>query len=378
MKIALVIASLGDGGAERVMSLLANCWVDRGDDVTLITLESTRIDAYALDPRVTRIALGLVEDSSGMLRALANNWRRLAALRRALRASGASVMLSFTDNTNVLAVWSVLDLPIRCVISERTDPGKHPIGRTWEFLRRVSYPMADALVVQTERLLPWARRVMLGRACVHAIPNPLRSMRSVVPASTDAPGVPSEPMVVALGRLWEEKGYDLLIRAFARVASEFPRWTLTIIGEGPERESLTALARMLKIADRLSLPGWMPVPEEILARAAIFVMSSRYEGFSNAMLEAMGAGLPVISTACGGSEEMITQGTNGLVVPVDDVEQLADAMRRLMHDDALRQRMGRSALAASQHYAPRSVLPRWDAVLSKPCLSQPAPISSRS
>jgi glycosyltransferase involved in cell wall biosynthesis len=189
-----------------------------------------------------------------------------------------------------------------------------------------------------------------------------------------APDSDSAPArrIVALGRLWYEKGYDVLIRAFANVAAEFPRWTLTIIGEGPERESLTELARSLGVAERLSLPGWMATPEAELTQGAIFVMSSRYEGFSNATLEAMGLGLPVISTACGGSEEMITDGKNGMIVPVDDVGQLSDAMRQLMRDEGLRKRMGLSALAVSERYLPRSILPLWDTLLSEPCLPRPA------
>jgi GalNAc-alpha-(1->4)-GalNAc-alpha-(1->3)-diNAcBac-PP-undecaprenol alpha-1,4-N-acetyl-D-galactosaminyltransferase len=369
MRLALVIASLGTGGAERVMSLLANSWAERGDDVSLITLESHEHDAYPLDARIKRIALGLVHDSGGLARALTNNFRRIAALRRALRASRASVAVSFEETTNALVMVASLGLPMRRVLSERTDPLKHRIGRAWQILRRLTYPFADALVVQTARLLPWARAVTLGRTRAHVIPNPLRSMRvSRAPDSDSAPA----RRIVALGRLWYEKGYDVLIRAFANVAAEFPLWTLTIIGEGPERESLTELARSLGVAERLSLPGWMATPEAELTQGAIFVMSSRYEGFSNATLEAMGLGLPVISTACGGSEEMITDGKNGMIVPVDDVGQLSDAMRQLMRDEGLRKRMGLSALAVSERYLPRSILPLWDTLLSEPCLPRPA------
>ena len=374
MKIALVIASLGSGGAERVMSLLANHWAERGDDVTLITLQTSASDAYTLDGRVTRVALGLVQDSNGLAGALANNWRRLSALRSALRHCAAEAVVSFEERTNVLAILATRGLGARLVISERTDPTVHDVGRLWNALRRIAYPFADALVVQTARLLPWARRAMLRTAAAHAIPNPLRQLKRVRHPGESA----HAKVVVALGRLWQEKGHDVLIRAFAALAPDFADWRLIIVGEGPERDALSALAEALGVAGRVSLPGWMDVPEDALAASELFVMSSRYEGFPNALLEAMGVGLPVVSTACGGSEEMIEHGVNGYVVAVNDVDALAGAMRRLMADGALRARFGASAAAASQRYSIRAIVPQWDTLLSESCPAKPAPKSYSS
>jgi glycosyltransferase involved in cell wall biosynthesis len=277
-------------------------------------------------------------------------------------------VLSFEERTNVLVIVATLGMGVRCVVSERTDPTHHEIGQAWSLLRRLAYPLADAVVVQTARLLPWARGVTLGRKTAHAIPNPLRALTSGAAAAS----AEREPLVATVGRLWHEKGHDVLIRAFAAVAADFPQWRLTIAGEGPEREALTALADSLGVGERVLMPGWMPVPEELLARAALFVMSSRYEGFPNALLEAMGAGLPVISTACRGSEEMIDADNNGCIVAVEDVEALAAAMRALMGDALRRERLGANAYAASQRYTPRSILPMWDAVLSDSCAAKSA------
>jgi GalNAc-alpha-(1->4)-GalNAc-alpha-(1->3)-diNAcBac-PP-undecaprenol alpha-1,4-N-acetyl-D-galactosaminyltransferase len=362
MNIALVIASLGAGGAERVMSELANHFAERGDRVTLITLDTIALDAYPLAPGIERVALGLVKDSTGIAGALAMNWRRLRAVRRAIRRTGARTVLSFEERTNVLVVVATLGLPLRRVVSERTDPTRHEIGAVWELMRRLTYPFADAVVVQTARLLPWARRTALRPGAAHAIPNPLRALKQCGPAPAAR-----ETMIAALGRLWLEKGHDVLIRAFAAVAPDYPEWRLTIVGEGPERAALTALTASLGVAERVEMPGWMDVPEEVLARAAVFVMSSRYEGFPNALLEAMGAGLPVISTACGGTEEMIEEGRNGYIVPIDDVDALAAALRRLLGDRGLRERLAADAYVAALRYSPRHVVPMWDAVLRSPC-----------
>jgi glycosyltransferase involved in cell wall biosynthesis len=363
MKVALVIASLAMGGAERVMSVLASHWAERGDDVTLITLGTEATDTYAVHPAVTRIALGLVEDSTGVREAMRANWRRVRELRRAIIGSGATAVLSFEDRTNVLVVLATLGLPVRRVISERTDPTRHEIGAAWRLLRRLTYPLAHALVVQTRRLLPWGSAVMLRRDAARAIPNYLRNSASAPAAAGER-----EPLVVSVGRLLPEKGHDVLLKAFARVAGEFAEWRLTIVGEGSQRVPLTELARDLGVGERVKLTGWLEAPEGVLARAGIFVMSSQYEGFSNALLEAIGAGLPVVTTACGGADEMVDAETNGFVVPVDDVDALSRAMRRLMSDPVLRQRMAASAGAVAQRYTPRAVMPLWDAVISPPCL----------
>jgi len=371
MKIALVIASLGRGGAERMMSLLASHWAERGDDVVLITLEQADCDAYPLHPAIERVALGLVADSGGVARAVRNNAQRLLALRRVLQRCRGAIVLSFEDRTNVLTLIATLGLSRRVVVSERTDPTMHRIGRVWSVLRCITYPLADALVVQTARLLPWAAAVMLGRKRVHVIPNVLRSPTRVGPAREAVQR--SVPVVASVGRLYREKGYDVLIRAFAAVAAEFPEWTLAIVGEGPQRGELVDLAHALGVAERLALRGWMPRPEDALADAAIFVKSSRYEGFPNALLEAMGSGLPVISTTCGGSEELVEAGVTGLLVAPDDVAATAAALRALMSDSVLRAAMGQSALIAARRYLPARIMPLWDEVLNDTCLPQSAP-----
>jgi glycosyltransferase involved in cell wall biosynthesis len=197
---------------------------------------------------------------------------------------------------------------------------------------------------------------------VRAIPNALRPL-AAQPAVDAAPG----PQIVAVGRLQREKGHDLLIEAFAAVAHDFPKWRLTILGEGPERDALAALARARGIGERVSLPGWTDRPEDVLAGAELFVMASRYEGFPNALLEAMGVGLPVISTACGGAEELIENGTSGRVVKLDDPPALAAALRELMADPTLRRRFGAAAQRAAHRYTPAAVFRLWDEILRLPC-----------
>lgn len=368
MNLGLVISSLSSGGAERVMSQLANYWTERGETVTLITIDSCDSDRYALDPRIRRVALGMMSDSRRFAAAILNNYRRIVVLRKALIATGATVVLSFEDRTNVLVLLATAWIPLRRVISERIDPNQHRIGKTWNFLRRLTYPLADALVVQTAVLLPWARAVTLGKRQVEVIANPVRNMDAFVREDAER----LQHTIVAVGRLTPQKGFDILLTAFAQIADEFESWKLVILGEGPDRGVLAELAQVLAIADRVALPGWLSEPGEVLMRASLFIMSSRYEGFPNALLEAMACGLSVISTNWAGSEELVTDGFDGLLVPVGSPAQLAAAMRRLISDGDMRDRMGWNARAVCKRYELSSVMQRWDAVLATPCQLLPA------
>jgi glycosyltransferase involved in cell wall biosynthesis len=214
-------------------------------------------------------------------------------------------------------------------------------------------------VVQTKALLPWASAIMRGRRHIEAIPNPVRPMNGYARA---LPG--DTKSIVSVGRLAPQKGHDVLLRAFAAVAREHPGWTLTIVGEGPERPALQALASALGIADRVRFTGTLPEPGEVLVKADFFVMASRYEGFPNALLEAMACGLPVISTSSVGAQEIVTDGHDGLLTPIDDEAALADAMRRLIEDPQLRERLGRNGAEVSERYSLERIVERWDTAIS--------------
>lgn len=359
LPVTLVISSLSAGGAERVLSVMANHWATKNRQVTLVTLSDTSGDHYPVDERVRRVALGVESPSDSSRVALASNVWRIVALRRAIRDAAAPVVISFGDRANVLTLLATIGLRTRVIVSERTDPRCHRIGRAWDRLRSLTYRRAYKLVVQTGGLVSWAAPLVGEQRCC-VIENPVRDIDA---RSWTAAPARTYRTVLGVGRLERHKGFDILLDAFAQVAQEFGDWNVVILGEGVEREPLGDLARHLAIDERLSLPGLVLDPERVMAQSDLFVLASRYEGFPNALLEAMAGGMAVISTETTGAREIIQDGLNGLLVPVDDAPALAQAMGRLMRDGQARASLGQGARAVRERFDIDHVMAKWDVLI---------------
>ncbi len=360
MRLSLVIYSMHGGGAERVMKLLCDAWSGQGHELTLITLAEAASDFFQVDPRVRRVGLGLLADSPGLCPALANNAARLRALRRALKASRPQAIISFGDATNVLTILATLGLKPPVVVCEHTDPHHHQVGRLWSALRRLTYPLADAVVGVSPAAEEYVKRFVRRRP-VLTIPNPIQPPRP--DAGPPRRPWPLGPTVMGMGRLHPSKGFDLLLRAFAACQEAGPSWRLVILGEGPERPRLEALALELGIAQRVHLPGQVAEPAPLLRQAEFFVMSSRYEGFPMALSEAMSCGLAVVASDCSaGVRQIVRPGLDGLLVPPGEPEALAQAMLWLMQNPQGRASLAAKAPEVVERFGLRRVLEQWDSL----------------
>ena len=358
MRITLVISSLGGGGAERVMSIMASHWAEFGWTITLLTYDDGREDStYDLHASVIRRHLGIERESRGVWAAVTNNLGRLRVLRRAIRESVPDAVISFLDEVNVRTILATLGLGIPVIVSERNNPFRKPLGPAWSVLRRWSYRYASGVVAQTSDYMRYFSEAIQRRG--HVIPNPVP-----VPPDMEHARLNSRRMVVlAVGRLVRQKGFDRLLAAFSMIAAEHAEWSLTIWGEGEDRRSLEMLRDRLGLRHRVSFPGWTAEPFEEMRRAGLFVMSSRYEGFPMALCEAMACGVPVISFNCPGPRDIVRDGIDGILVSADDVEALAAAMDRLMAHQSERERLGANGVQIATRFQKEHVMEKWETLV---------------
>lgn len=356
MTIALILSSLGAGGAERVIALLANHWVAKGRPVVVIAFDhDTDPVFHHFDPRVRMVRLGLPPAGRGRLTVAWRSLRRLFRLRAVLRDVAPDIVVSFLIKINVTTLIASAGLGIPVIVSERNHPARGNGNALWPKLRQRLYPHARAIVLQTE-----ASRAVMPAALLPlctVIANPITSFdRSSEPATGH--------ILAAVGRLEQQKGFDLLLDAFATVAARHPDWTLMIWGEGPLRGALEAQRERLGLADRVALPGTSATPGGWISLASAFVLSSRFEGFGNAIGEALAAGLPVVAFNCEfGIDKLTEDGRAGLLVPAEDIAGLGAGIDRLLGDKALRDRLGNRAREMATRFSPESIFADWQVLL---------------
>lgn len=364
MRLVIVIPTMRLGGAQRAVSCMANHFTKKGHQICLLTFISGKESPeeqcfFPLDPGIVQRSLNLMREAPNTLQSLRNNFWRSRAIRNAITELQPDAVLCFTENAAIRTLLATRGLGLPVLACERTDPTFHRIGGAWRMLRTLCYPLASAVVVQTEaarKALPWPAR---RRALV--IPN---AVPAPTPGRNTAPKLP-RPLMLSVGRLTPEKGYATLLRAFAKAANARPEWHLAILGDGPQHQELTTLGLELGLAGRLLMPGAVCDVGSWLTQTDVFALASCYEGFPNALSEALARGVPAIATATSGSAAVLRPGIDGLLTPVEDVEAMAQAMGLLMDDATLRQSMAARAPEIVARFGLERVMAVWEELLHR-------------
>lgn len=368
MRLVFAISSLGMGGAQRVAINLIREWQARGWKITLVVTFSGGGSSsyYDIPVGVEVVYLAdLVKSRWGGR--IAGQLRRVFALRRLIKVRQADRVLAFVTDANLFAIAASFGLGIKVIVSERNYPPAEGGSRLYGKARLLLYPYADRVVIQTYRGLEWvARAIPTARGM--AIANPV-----VLPLPTSLPTLDptvlldaETRLILAAGRLVPEKGFDVLIDAFACCCDRQSRWQLAIVGEGPERAALEHRIAAADLIGRVHLFGPAGNIADWYQRAEIFALTSRYEGFPNTLLEAMAHGCAVVSFDCDtGPADMIVNNENGLLLGrLPDTETLAQALNTLMTDDQRRQSLANAARGVSQRFSMAAILTQWDIALN--------------
>lgn len=363
MKICFLVSSLHAGGAERVATTLCNAWAARGDTVTLVSTFSGIGECfYPLADGVEHVALARAAGTSG--KGPASYLRRFVALRKLLRQREPDVVISFLPHVNVAAILANAFVRRPLVICERNDPlSRSPYG-FWEIASKLTFRFAHVMTVQTDAVAQRIRSYYPGLRMVRVLPNPLPEE---IARRERALSSGTRKVLLSMGRLEPQKRVDRAIEAFAVLAPAFPDWDLHIYGNGALCERLQERVAALGLAGRVQFKGQTAQPWDVMAAADAFVMTSDHEGFPNALLEAMGLGLPCVVTDCPSGPRQITRsGRDALLVPLQDHQALLRALRRLMQDAGLRAELGRQGRqSVLGRYGLAQVVAMWDQVFAE-------------
>ena len=359
-KICFVLPSLAGGGAERaavqILNALDSSHWDRS--MYLFRREGPYLDD--LSPSV-RLAAGAADSRVG----------RWQALRRFVRKTRPDVVVSFLSYFSVLTAVKAAAVGARIVFNQQTPmtaflaDGDYHWRRRWQrhafaIVTRAGYAAADLIVTTSQGVADdLVAAFGVARGQVRVVPNPVDL--DAIAAAAEAPLDPihaaawQHPVIVAAGRLAEAKNYQLLIEAIAMLRARLPA-RLFILGQGDDERTLMALVAARGLGDAVVFCGFQANPWKYIARADVFALTSRYEGFGNVLVEAMACGVPVVATRSSGTRDIVRDGIDGLLIERHEPAAVAAALERVLGDEPFRRRLAAEARSGAARFAPAAIV----------------------
>lgn len=345
-KIVFLVGSMGKGGGERVISILANHYAAKDHNVTILMLLKDDIK-YELNETITTIFIGDEKVSRFKL-----FFYLRKKLKKTIKQIKPDVVCSFFAKINFIAISVIPTKKIKLIVSERADPNSD--GRSWftKLVTRILYRRV-LVIFQNEYAQSWFSKKIRDNSLI--IPNPIS-------VTTNA-SKKQKQKIVSVGRHEKSKNHQMTIFAFNRYVQTNPEHTLHFYGDGSLRNKLIYQVGELNLSDKVFFHGVVDDIHENIKDAEMFVLSSKYEGQPNALLEAMMMGIPVITTDFPSVRGVVDNGVSGIVVPLDDDIALSRAMDLLSRDEKLRSKLVENGRAIAANYSKDRILRIWDKVI---------------
>lgn len=354
MKIVCVGYLHGAGGAERQIIMLANALAKRKHEVHLIVLVENN-SKYSIEQSVIVHDLTAVEKRNGN-----RIVERFRALKSELAKIQPDVSIHYWLQSAYMCAMMKKSITGHVIYSERGDPGDAEYKGVLGIVRFLAFRRVDGFVFQSEGARDYFKGRVVKKSVVIRNSVELPEGRFLEPCQN------REKKIVNVGRLHPQKNQQLLINSFAKIANQFPEYILEIYGDGELKESLQEQIDQLGLHDRIYLKGITQNILEKVYTASLFVLTSDYEGMPNALMEAMAVGVPCISTDCrpGGARELIENGKNGWIVPVNNVDALSDKIRNVLNTLSESGNIAKKAIEIRHTYSSYIVFNRWDRFLN--------------
>ena len=361
MRVLLYINSLKMGGAERVLVNLAKSMSEQGLDVHLATQTCSTSDAYTVPPEIIRTSLLTGETSRGLFHAARLNLRRVIRLRKLIREWRPDRIIAFMPTANFVAIAASRGYRIPTYVAEHTYPGAVRLGFLRSRAISWAYQKADKLVVLTTETATWYQET-LGLRNTAVIPNGVSlPLDKVAPILLPTEVLPQESrVVICVGRLVESKQTKVAMEAFISVAPQNPDWHFVILGDGPLQGELTKLSRGYAYENRIHLVGAVGNIQDWYERSDVLISASRLEGFPTSLVEAMACGcVPIAYDCLTGPRDIIEHKSNGLLVKLDDFDDLTCSLALLLENPEQRAAMSKKAQFILDKFSQASITRRW-------------------
>lgn len=355
VKILFVINKLGYGGAEKMLTFLANklSQKDSSFNVVVYTFESDTV-YYKLDENVRYIPEKRIFKTRKIRRFV-----HFLQISNVIHKEKPSVVISFLSNPNMLSILATRLSRTSVIISERGDPYQAK-GLLNAFVRYL-YNFSDGAVFQTDGAKDYYCRALQKKSCV--IPNPVTFTNKDI---EEKPKKRNEIAFVARFEL-RQKRQDIMLFAFKKVVEIFPDVKLIFYGDGPDEQKVKDLSQQLNLSANVEFAGLVQDVRAVIEKSKIFVLTSDYEGIPNALIEAMAIGLPVVSTDCspGGAKMLIETNVNGILVPIGDIDAIANAVLFLLSNPQIAEQYGLEATKIISKFAPTNIIDMWEQYVEK-------------